>query len=269
MNDLILSPEQERLKRQIAELKRTIADQIALKDEMTNQTGPKLEALYLSRIGCLQYELFVLQTEISKLKLQISLMQSYMNQNSPIDFEKVEQEVSEAVQAYQKIIEEKAEQIRAAKELLEAPLMSREETAELKKLYHLIVKHLHPDLNPGVSDQEKELFFRAQIAYKMCDLNEMRLVFMAINRQEKMPDSENELAVILKNLQKMTEKLQRDIDVMSKNFPFDQQELLADEILIAHRQEKLRKEIEQKKVELTEYQQYANALKLWKPGLLN
>ena len=61
-----------------------------------------------------------------------------------------------------------------AKEILNAPPLSEEESKEMRDLYRLLVKQLHPDLHPDQSDREAALFLQVQAAYKICDLYKLR-----------------------------------------------------------------------------------------------
>lgn len=46
-------------------------------------------------------------------------------------------------------------------------LLSEEDIILLKKLYRKIVRILHTDLNPDISDREKELFYNAIESYRL------------------------------------------------------------------------------------------------------
>lgn len=54
--------------------------------------------------------------------------------------------------------------------------MTAAESNELKKLYLAIVKALHPDLRPNLSDDRMQLFYNAVEAYKNGDLNGLRII---------------------------------------------------------------------------------------------
>lgn len=139
-NSIKLTPEDERLLDLRKVLRNKLSTLIEEKYSMIEKEKSILTALYISKVGQLRYDLFVVETDIAKLKLEMHLLQGYVNQNKKIDFE----------------------------------------AAELKRLYHIIVKRLHPDLNPDTSDDEKELFAQAQSAYKNGDIDLMR------NLHEKM-----------------------------------------------------------------------------------
>ncbi len=269
MDELIISPEKEELRNHLRLLQKEVAELVSIKDSLLSHEGPALSAQYLEAVGSLQYDLFVLQTEVKKLQLEISLIQSYINKNSAIDFQQVTEKVKKAAEAYQKIIEEKAEQLKAAKELLSMPILSEEEKHQLVELYHAIVKKLHPDIHPHPTEKEKELFVQAQNAYKSGDLESLKVIATQINSNDEIPQKTDFLQKEIKHLQKICDKLKKDIEALENQFPFTQRRFLGDPFKIEEKRNELNHLIDNAKRQKEEYQKYVNALKLWKPGLLN
>ena len=52
---------------------------------------------------------------------------------------------------------------------------------ELKKLYHRIVKALHPDLNPNLTQAQLNLFNNAVNAYESGDLNTLSIISVMVS----------------------------------------------------------------------------------------
>ena len=64
------------------------------KDVLQEWGKPQLEALYNTRIGCLQIEKLQLQLRIKALKRKIELVRAAINQNKSIDINEIELQVA-------------------------------------------------------------------------------------------------------------------------------------------------------------------------------
>ena len=98
------------------------------------------------------------------------------------------------------------EQIRKMNEALErskSKRLSKDETQELKKCYRNIVKELHPDLHPTLTQAQTGLFKNAVEAYKNGDLATIKM------------------------------------DVIKQTFPYTEKETLSSEKKIAQRKKEL------------------------------
>lgn len=78
-----------------------------------------------------------------------------------------------------------------ASDLIDAPVLTEEETIRIKKIYKKIVRELHPDLNPNASDEEVELLQKAIVAYKNGDLEQME-IFEVLVDEIKMKKEKDE-----------------------------------------------------------------------------
>lgn len=267
--DVSLTPENERLRNLRSALREKYCKLQAKKMDVLYQEKNYLTSLYLSRVGQLQYELFVIETDIARLQMEMRLIQRYVNQNSPIDFKQVEKEIDKATEQFHKLLVERENELRNAHEYLSLPHLTKEEAAELKRLYHDIAKRLHPDLNPNLSEDEQDLFQQAQAAYRCSDLNSLRQIHQHVMGEETSVQVTIDLAQEVQQLQQMTDLLSQQIEQLYQTFPFTQREFLADEEKIAQKQAELRAQIKQMDEKRASLQQYINSLRLWKPGLLN
>lgn len=262
-----LSFAQKELSKKYGEFKREFLDLFIIKNRMVSHDEPFFSALYLQKIGILKYELFCSQIELSKLKYRISLLQAFVNRNEKPILDDIDKDIQIAFAEYQKQIENEAEKLAAAKEKLKNGFLSKDEVKNIKDIYYAITKRLHPDINPNLSDYEKDLFLKAQIAYDLGDLQTLKEIFMVID----LPDGENrnvpafDLKKQIGVLEKNIEGLKKQIDELNKRFPFTYSEQIFDEQWVKTEQETTQKEIELIKEQIEKNKTYVSLLEEWKP----
>ena len=99
-----------------------------------------------------------------------------------------------------------------------------------KDLYRKIVKKLHPDMNPNVTEHELELFHRAAKAYEEGDI----LTLQAIHDEVYGLDSEmllqkesmEALVSLMEQLLERIAKVAEEIETIKKDFPYTEKEFL-------------------------------------------
>ena len=258
-----------KLLHRLEELKRESARLFNKRDEMLTYEAPRLYSLYLTEIGQLKYEEFALQTEVKILSLRLSLIQSYINRNKTPDFEAIEEQIRIEKENYQKVLEEKMADIKAAKDYMAAPLMTPEESRELKATYQLLVKKLHPDINPGQSEKDKELFLKVVAAYKMQDLNTLRQILLMLDTDsiENLP--EETLESQIEKLEKTVENIKQRIAELEASFPFDHRDKIYDKEWVAQQQELLKESIKALTEKKQSLEQILLAYRSWNPESLN
>ena len=92
-------------------LKQELAKLLTDYDALINVVGPNLEAIYLTKIGELQYELFFIEIEINEFKRRIELYQAAINRGETISKEVVEAVINEEFEKWQIEAHEKYEKI--------------------------------------------------------------------------------------------------------------------------------------------------------------
>lgn len=267
---LDLSPENKILRQQIELLKKEFAELYEKWNFMLTYEEAGLTSLYLDYIGCWQFKLFRVQTDLAQLKQKIQLAQAYFNRNVLPDWSKIESTLAKEFEAYQQKIADEAQKLATAKAYLKQGFLNEHDSAQLKEVYRLLVKRLHPDLNPEITDYEREPFLRVQAAYQLCDLQALNEMLLMLNKDVPvvmLPLSD------LKNMVKLlTEKvnhLQQKMDALNQKFPFIYRAKLKDELWIASEQDSLKHQIELIEAEIKEKNEYLLLLASWKPESLN
>jgi len=72
----------------------------------------------------------------------------------------------------------------------------------MRALYALLVKKLHPDINPGQTEREKELFLKVVAAYKTQDLAALRQILLMLDTDSLEDLSEDTLQDQIEKLEK-------------------------------------------------------------------
>lgn len=265
-----ITPENKELRARYEMLKREFSELFSLKNEMISHDLPYLTSLYLELIGRKLYEVYCLSLELSILKQRMTLLQAYVNRNEVPDIKAVDKKINVQFAEYQKRIEEEAKKLAAARDyLLKGSLLSEEETKELRTIYFMIVKRLHPDVNPNLNEEDKELFIKAQAAYEMLDLDSLRLILLSLDLDNPPPVEAYKLEEMVEKLTENVRELQSQIDKLNLEFPFILKEKLINEEWVKSELESAQKEIEAYKIEIEKYKKYVILLEEWKPEFRN
>lgn len=121
---------------------------------------------------------------------------------------------------------------------------------KVKELYRRIVKRLHPDINPNITEREKELWNMAQRAYKEWDVETLEKIYDEINEADvdDLPDTEEsleKLEELIERLEKRRQELIAEIERIKSEFPYTEKDLLENEEAVAKIQDELNAKIEE------------------------
>ena len=250
IGEIVLTPEITEKRNRLASLRAELADLFEKREFMVSHERDQLTALYTSLIGKLQYEEYALTVAVSRLRRKSELVQAKRNRGEIVDIEAIEQQVENEFWEHQQKIQRQLDEIRAADALLNAPILTEEDTAELKNIYRVLVKRLHPDWNVNQTEQEKELFVRAQSAYKMADLQELRNILLVLNKEKSIDELKGtNIDEEIAKLEHSRDDLKMKIDQLNEKFPFTYRERLADFAWVKSEQEKLKQSIQDLKKE--------------------
>lgn len=267
-----LTSDQKQFNVQSDRLKKEFAELFARKNDMLSYEENVLTALYLNTIGKKQYQLYCLGVEVSMMKQRIDMMQSYFNRNEYPDKAFIDKVIRKKFAEYQQKIDNEAKKLEVAMEYLKREFLSEEETKKIRNVYRLIVKKLHPDINPNVTTHEKDLFVKAQAAYELANLTVLNEILLSLSIAGK--DVPADFAGIDKSgfIRQMEENITRlrdQIQKMELRFPFNLKENLSDKEWIAAEQKKLDVKIDILVKEKERKNEYLIMLGLWTPQSLN
>ena len=291
MNEIIISDEYSRLREEIAKLKVLLAALTEEKNDLVYVECPRLNALYMEKIGDLVNQISAQELIVAELKYRILVVQAALNRAETVDEEKLDQDVEREYEEYQKRVDEQFEQAEQAKEEQRERERTRRQNEDkyknrtktqnnistderkageedasqpdadsddpvvnspseddefkdmsiqqkIKELYRRIVKILHPDVNPDITEHEKDLLNKANLAYRDGDLEALETIYDEICGEEgpEIPESEEGIAELLSRIEKLKTKiaeLRKEIDEIKESFPYTEKDLLENKRLLA------------------------------------
>ena len=126
--------------------------------------------------------------------------------------------------------------------------LTDEENKELKKLYRTVVKQLHPDINPDISEAQARLFDNAVTAYKNGDLVFLRLIQEMVGEPKAQPESQDVMSVLREEnnrLEKMRSSIEDSISEIKSSYPYTVKEIVEQPQKEAERRAELQTILEQ------------------------
>ena len=239
-------------------VKTAIMDVLLQIDYIRLQENPRIEADYAVKVGYLENELLEVQVAARRAKRKLTLAQAAANRGVKLQESALEAQLDEEFAEWTRRIEQAVSRFYVLVDYrcgLQA--LSNAESEELRHLYRMLVKRLHPDVNPEQSEKDTRLFLMAQSAYASGDASVLRSLVSALgledNAEEGLPDApvlmDAQLAVLEEQLRLHREKL----EALKQEFPYKYREKLADAAWVVRRVGELNTLIEEWRAVQYEY----------------
>lgn len=229
MNDLILHPEYESLRAEVARLREEI---VVVRTQLDRATGVETElwkAEYGKRFGRLELELTRKYYRFRLLRRRIDLVRSYLNRGAEPDMEAIDAILDAEAEEYNQVLRRKAADAERASKMTFREY-SDEEAVHAKKLYQQVVRALHPDLHPGATPDDIACLQQAVEAYNSGDLATLEAIAVLVECGEKKNDEPSCIESLRKRCEQYRDtlsKLALRLKKVRSSFPFDQTELLS------------------------------------------
>lgn len=232
MGQIIEFPDDKKSRERIKELKKTLESLVFERDSLEFVVCENIKTEYLLTFGSLEYKIYKTYCHYLRLKRKRDMIQAKKNRQEKIKLEEIEDKLDEEFADYKKKLDEKIGEINEALSRAKAEVLSEEETKLLKKFYKNIVKKLHPDINPSVTDAEKELFYKATEAYKDGDLPSLQIIYDLVCSDQDIEDgnlSGKSLDDEVKRLEDLVGQIQDYINIIKSTPPYTWKIYLEDE----------------------------------------
>lgn len=243
--NLELHPDIRRLLSENNLLREELAHLLTEHETLNHTVRFNLMAIYQTKIGVWELNLFKQQTIAARLKRKLELIQAQLNLGVLPNILEIDKQLDDEFELWQIKIKEAAEKIRNAENHLKHR-MSPEKDREFKKLYYALVKKCHPDVVGYRGTEETKLLWRrVQGAYDKGDLDELRAIALLAEKIKDVKSNDsslNRLANEQKFLKSYVAKLTKQISGLEKTAPFYMREQLYDEKWIKKRRGNIEKQ---------------------------
>lgn len=247
MDSLALSNDYTTLLKEAERLRADLSSKIIERDNLVLIECKNLSVIYYTTIGIYEYKVFEKYCAIQRIKRKIELIQMYLNRDEAVYIPAVEAQLDKEYAEYAQRLDDFLNDINTADDLSKCGFLSPEETAELKKQYRGIVKRLHPDLNPNITEQQLELFRKAVEAYENGDLEALKTIDFLIDSVDTIDLSEScvdRLKEQIRRCKEQIERLDSEMREVKSSFPYNKKEILEDEARIHDEIEELKKTLD-------------------------
>lgn len=262
MSGLIELPEDRELKEEIAILKKEISNLVLRRDELKYKICENIKTKYMLEIGKIEYKVYEIYIKYIRLKRKRDLIQAKLNRKEKISLTEIENKLDEEFLEYKEKLYEKLDDINRALEINDLPVLSIEESKRLKKMYLNIVKKIHPDLNPNLSEEKIELFQLVVDAYKRSDLVALESIFYLLENDEDLSEINDNLNLEEERnrLLKIVDSLEEEIQKIKKSYPYILKVYLEDEDIKLERIEELNYQYASYKMSVEKLEENINSL---------
>lgn len=255
--NVIVFPDFEKLKNEVEKMRTELSMLLLERDELQFVICKNIETEYMLNLGSIEYRAYEAQCLSLRLKRKIELIQAKKNRQEKVIISAIEETLDTEFAEYQKRLDEQINKMNDALKRSKAEVLTDEENKELKKLYRKIVKALHPDINPDVSETQVNLFDNAVQAYKNGDLKTLRIICEMVGNSplpEQHKDALTQLNEEKERLQNLLKAIRDSIEKIKSEYPYTMKEILED-----------KEKTEQKKQELESIlRQYNELISIYK-----
>lgn len=232
MGKIIEFPDDKKLREKLKKLRESLEDLLLERDNLYFVVCENIKTKYMLIFGSLEYKVFSAFCKYHRLRRKKALIQARINRKEKIYLSEIEFIIDVEFSDYKEKLDCKMDEINRAISRSHSELLSKEDTILLKKLYRKIVRALHPDLNPDLSDRKKDLFYNATESYKSGDLYSIKIIYDIVC--SGVMDADNPLTGKslmdeVKRLEELAQKIHNDIDLIKSQSPYTWKIYLEDE----------------------------------------
>ena len=220
------------------------------KDDVKKQAF-QYERAYVREFGDLILEIFQMKLEVIRKKKTIEYCQAFANRGESVDQNALQAYLIKELAEYKKTLDEMILDNEAAKK---SEKVTEVDMLKIKRIYHHLVKKIHPDINPITAENEelKGLWQRLVVAYNCNDLKEIEETEVLINSLLEKLDL-GTLDITIPDIDEKIIEIETEIENITSTDPYQYKYLLEDPEAIEQKKQELRKELE-------EYEDYGKQL---------
>jgi hypothetical protein len=208
------------------------------RDELKKEAF-QYHADYVREFGDLILELFRKKIECIQKKKTIEYCQAALNHGKSVDQAHLQAYLEKEMADFQTQLKDMVEEHEAA---LKSTVVTEKDLLEIKRIYHRLVKKIHPDINPAVTGSEElmDLWHRVSLSYSCNDLKALQeleiLVMQAL-------ESASFDALDIPDIEEKIIELEREIKEIMETDPYQYKFLLADSKAVEAKKEDIKAEM--------------------------
>lgn len=147
-------------------------------DKMRFVEAPQLEQQYMEQVGSVEEEIIQQEIECELLEEKKNMVQTAINRREPVDEAAIDAKIDTMRQ------EKLTEAVGTVPNEVPCHNLTGEQTDALQDLYRQIVQRFHPQMHPEMTQNQKELFAKAQDAYRRRDMTALQLIYEMLSSSE-------------------------------------------------------------------------------------
>lgn len=247
-DSVIVFADFENLKSEVEKMRTELSMLLLERDELQFVICKNIETEYMLKLGSMEYKAYEAQCAALRLKRKLELIQAKKNRQETVILFEIEETLDNEFAEYQEQLDAQIDKMNDALKRSKTAVLSDEENKELKTLYRKIVKALHPDMNPGVSKAQIQLFDNAVSAYKNGDLETLRMIYEMVGNNplpEQHKDAMTQLVEERERLQGLLKSIKESMDAIKSAYPYTMKGILEDTEKTAQKKQEFESILEQ------------------------
>lgn len=225
---------------------------------------PATQTSYLIKVGALRVEALQTQVDVMRTRRRIALLRSYLERGERVHIAALNHRIEREFREWDERLRHEVSQIDEAKARFSSFAPSEDED-EIRSLYRLLARKLHPEINPDQSDEAKSLWPAVQTAYEWGDVFQLKSLLIMSDDYPESYDMPNDMSGMRTSHAMLKEKIGSMIAKVGnvKQHPaFEWRRILDDPELLASEQNKLRDEVHRSRIQKTALQDMLKSLEL-------
>ncbi len=226
-------------------------EELLLTRDALRKKAKSFEIAYLREFGELLRQNLEVKIECIKKKKTLGFCRQFVNAGKSIDSEAVKRQIELEMKAY---YYEMAEMVRMNEVAKHADRASKSDYELSKSIYRRLARLIHPDLNPGLRENEvlTELWDRITEAYHFNDCEELEKLEVLVHHEIESDGNYTE-QIGLSEMERLVNRVEYEISSITANEPYVYiKDLESDEVI-----DKKKSEL---KAEQEEYKKYSKEL---------
>ena len=196
---------------------------------------------YVAEFGDLILKVFEKKLECIRKKKTIEFAQAAANHGKSVDTDELQAYLQQEMAAFQEQLDAMIDDTKSAKE---RETITEHDLLKIKRVYHKLVKLIHPDINPMTKENEdlSDLWQRVQIAYNCNDLKDIEeLELLVTTALEKMGVGTMEIEI--PDIEDKIAEIEAEILRIRETDPYMYKYLLEDPDAVAEKNKSLNEEL--------------------------